>query len=258
MRSLSGIFTSSLGQKLIMALTGLFLCLFLVVHLIGNFQLLKSDGGFAFNSYTHFMTSNPLIKVVSIVTYLAILYHAVKGLSLVLSNRSARKSRYAVNASAENSHWTSRNMGILGTIILVFIVIHLANFWYELKFGHVPTTKYIHYEVDGIAKSQIYADDFFNKLQPDVKERINFIRVEVYPDLYKVVKTTFREWWYVLLYVVSMFAISFHLWHGFKSAFQSLGINHPAYNRAIHLLGNAFAVLIPLGFALITIIIYIS
>ena len=258
MSNFSKMFSSSLGQKVIMALTGLFLCLFLVVHLIGNFQLLKDDYGFAFNSYSKFMTTFPLIKVVSYANYVAILFHAVKGISLVFKNREARKSKYVVDGSWANSHWTSRYMGILGTIILVFLVIHMSNFWYEMKFGHLPEQKYIHYEVNGVAKVEPYSEDFFNKVTPEVKEQINFIRVEVYKDLFKTVNATFTQWWYVLLYVVSMLAIGFHLWHGFKSAFQSLGINHPAYNKGIQTLGYGFAVLVPLAFALIPLIIFFA
>lgn len=256
MSSLNKMFSSSLGKKVIMSLTGLFLCLFLVIHLLGNFQLLKADDGFAFNSYTKFMTTNPLIKIASYITYLAILFHAIRGLLLVKSNRDSRKSKYVVDGSWANSHWTSRYMGVLGTIVLAFIVIHLSDFWYEMKFGDLPQAKYIHYEVDGESMVQPYADDFFNTIKPEVKDKINFIRVEVYKDLYKEVNTTFHEWWYVLIYVLSMLAISFHLWHGFKSAFQTLGINHPTYNKFISNLGYAFAVLIPAGFAIIPLLVY--
>src|SRR6187200_3003564 len=121
--------TSTLGRKLLMALTGLFLILFLVVHLIGNLQLLKDDGGKAFNIYAQFMTSNPLIKIVSYLNYALILIHIIWALMLSRKNSSARGPQgYAV--SKNSSHWTSRNMGILGTLILLFLVFHLSGFWW--------------------------------------------------------------------------------------------------------------------------------
>src|SRR5438477_12369983 len=123
------LFNSSLGQKLIMALTGLFLCLFLVVHVSGNLQLFKNDSGLAFNQYSVFMTTNPLIKAISYILYATILYHAYKGLVLAWKNQKARPVKYAAFDGKANSPWASRNMGILGTIILVFIIIHMNDFW---------------------------------------------------------------------------------------------------------------------------------
>jgi succinate dehydrogenase / fumarate reductase cytochrome b subunit len=119
--------SSTLGRKLLMALTGLFLILFLVVHLIGNLQLLKADGGQAFNVYAKFMTSNPLIVVISYVNYAFILLHIIWAILLTSRNRSARGPEgYAVVKNS--SPWTSRNMGILGTFIFIFLVIHLKGF----------------------------------------------------------------------------------------------------------------------------------
>ena len=123
--------SSTLGRKLLMALTGLFLILFLVIHLIGNLQLLKDDGGEAFNVYAQFMTSNPLIVIISYVNYACILAHILWALLLTLRNRGARGNvGYAVVKNS--SPWTSRNMGILGTFVLIFLVIHLKGFWYEM------------------------------------------------------------------------------------------------------------------------------
>src|SRR5688572_7775103 len=131
--------TSTLGRKLMMALTGLFLILFLIVHLIGNLQLLHSDGGKAFNVYAKFMTSNPLIKTVSYVNYACILVHVIWALRLTIHNRKARGAQgYAVSNSS--SPWTSRSMGVLGTLILIFLVIHLRGFWAEMHWGVVIKT----------------------------------------------------------------------------------------------------------------------
>lgn len=207
-----------------MALTGLFLILFLAVHLTGNLQLLKSDGGRAFNIYTKFMTTNPLIKIIGYVNYTFILIHIIWAIILTRKNRAARGTEgYAV--SKNSSHWTSRNMGILGTFIALFLVIHLRGFWYEMHWGGIATTNY-----DGVA----------------------------YKDLYAVVDAAYSQWWYVLIYVVSMLLLAFHLFHGFGSAFQTLGLNHVKYNPIIRFAGVAFAIIVPALFALIPIVMFFN
>jgi len=133
MKWLINFFTSSIGRKLIMSLTGLFLILFLVVHLAGNLQLLKNDGGASFNEYAYFMTSNPLIKFIGLGNYFFILLHAIMGLLLWSKNKSAKGSKYAVRSNAKVS-WASKNMALLGTLILAFIFIHMGDFWYKMKF----------------------------------------------------------------------------------------------------------------------------
>ncbi len=219
------LFTSSLGRKLVMALTGLFLILFLVVHLSGNFQLLKDDGGKAFNVYAEFMTTNPVIKVISYGNYTFILLHIFLALVLTRKNRAARGSeRYKVT-SGKSSAWSSRNMGILGTIILIFLVIHLKDFWAQMHWGGIPKANY-----DG----------------REVK------------DLYAIVALAFSQRWYVALYVVCMAGLGFHLWHGFASAFQTLGLNHVKYNPIIHFVGKAFAIIVPALFALIPIMMFLK
>jgi len=219
----TSLLSSTLGRKLLMALTGLFLILFLVVHLIGNLQLLKNDGGEAFNIYAQFMTSNPLIKTVSYVNYTFIILHVVWAIILSRRNRIARGSKgYAINKNS--SEWTSRNMGILGTFIFIFLVIHLKGFWYEMHWGGIAVENY-----DG----------------KEVK------------DLYAVVAAAYSQVWYVAVYVVSMLLLSFHLWHGFASAFQTLGLNHTKYNPIIKFVGRAFAIVVPVGFALIPILMFL-
>jgi len=219
------LFTSSLGRKLVMALTGLFLILFLVVHLSGNFQLLKDDGGKAFNVYAEFMTTNPVIKVISYGNYTFILLHIFLALVLTRKNRAARGSERYKLTSGKSSAWSSRNMGILGTIILIFLVIHLKDFWAQMHWGGIPKANY-----DG----------------REVK------------DLYAIVALAFSQRWYVALYVVCMAGLGFHLWHGFASAFQTLGLNHVKYNPIIHFVGKAFAILVPALFALIPIIMFLK
>ena len=217
-------FTSSIGRKWIMSLTGLFLILFLLVHLAGNWQLLNNDGGEQFNKYAKFMTANPLIKVISIGNYFFILLHALQGILIWVRNRKARGSRYAV-ASKSTSSFPSRNMAGLGTVILLFILIHLWQFWFQMKFGTLEMASYEGYD--------------------PVK------------NLYIPVAYAFSQWWYVLFYVLCMAVIAMHLWHGFQSAFQTLGLNHKKYTPFIRFLGRAYSLVIPIGFAIIPVWFYL-
>jgi len=214
-----GLFKSSLGRKYLMALSGLFLCTFLIVHCIGNMQLFKDDGGQAFNEYTYFMTHNPLIKIVAYVNYALILLHVINGFILLSANKKARPQAYANVDQSKSSTWSSRNMGILGTLILVFLIVHMRSFWFEMKFGSIPLINY-----DG---SEI-----------------------TYKDMYKIVVEAFTQAWYVVLYVICMIALAFHLFHGFQSAFQTFGINHHRYTPVIKVIGvGVFAIIIPALFA---------
>lgn len=210
-----------------MSLTGLFLIIFLVVHLIGNLQLLMDDGGRQFNLYAKFMTTNPLIKVTSYGLYFFILLHAVQGILLWLKNKGAKGSSYAVNNTRATGTVAgfAKNMGWLGIIISVFLVIHMFQFWLQMKLGNVEMANY-----DGV----------------EVK------------NLYLPVKEVFSNIGFVIFYILSMVVIAFHLWHGFQSSFQSLGLNHKKYTPFIQLLGKAYAILIPLGFASIPILFFLK
>ena len=200
-----------------MALTGLFLIAFLIVHLIGNLQLLRDDHGQAFNTYAEFMGTNGLIQIISKVNFTLILMHALWGLFLTIKNRAARGPQGYVVVK-NSSPWTSRNMGILGTLVLIFLVVHIKDFYAQVHFGTVPPVEY-----DG----------------KQVK------------DLYTIVSEWFNVGWYVALYVFCMGALGFHLWHGFESAFQTLGLNHPKYTPIIKFIGRTFSVVVPALFAII-------
>jgi succinate dehydrogenase / fumarate reductase, cytochrome b subunit len=228
----SALLKSSLAKKYWMAFTGLFLCVFLVGHLAGNLQLLISGAGARdqFNEYALFMTTNPVVRLLSIVTFASILFHVIDGILLTVKNRKARPQGYVNFKPSANTKWPSRNMGVLGTVILVFIVIHLINFWGEMKFGGLDNTVY---------------------------ETANG---ETVKDLYTLTIKTFQdaEWGLVwaFAYLISMIAIGLHLYHGFGSGFQSLGINHPKYNNFIRKAGVAFSIIVPLAFAIIPFYIY--
>jgi len=216
----SSFLTSSIGQKIIMSLTGLFLISFLAVHLIGNLQLLIPDGGEAFNIYAKFMTTNPVIKTTSYLLYAGILLHAIQGILLWRKNMASRNSRYATQKFNEVS-WASRYMGALGTIILIFLILHMWQFWFQMKIGALPLVSYEGYE--------------------GVK------------NLYAPVAEAFSQWYYVVFYVFAMVMIAFHLLHGFQSAFQTLGLNHKKYTPLIKAIGVVYSVAVPLGFAIIPI-----
>lgn len=130
------VFYTSVGRKLVMALTGLFLCLFLLEHLYGNLLLYKLDGGVAFNEYSAFMAGNILIRTVEFGLFAGFIIHILDGLFLTLANRKARPIGYAVNHQAKNSSWFSRNMGLTGSIVFVFLVLHLRTFFFPHRIGH--------------------------------------------------------------------------------------------------------------------------
>ncbi len=242
---------SSIGKKLLMGLTGLFLCTFLIVHLIGNLQLLKHDGGMAFNTYAVFMTSNPLIKFVSYGLYAIILFHAFWGLYLVSQNKKARPVQYAAYNGKANSHWTSRWMGVLGTMILAFLVFHMWGFWAQYKFGEVPYTIYERNLATGEITFANFEGEIAGKMERYISNDTEFTIVK---DLYVVVADAFQELWIVILYVLSMGALAFHLVHGFSSSFQTLGVHHKKYNALIKGIGVwVFGVIIPILFAIMPI-----
>ena len=220
-------FLSSLSKKYFMAATGLFLCIFLIGHLAGNLQLFLTgeEGKLQFNEYALFMTTFPAVKILSYLTYFSIIFHAIDGILLTIKNRNARPTRYAYSRPDKNTNFPARNMAILGSLILVFIVLHLSNFWVTMHWG----------ELD----SDIWLDANGNR------------------DLHAVVVRSFKQLWYVIVYVVCMIVLGFHLWHGFQSGFQSLGLNHPRYTPIIKKTGVAFSIIVPALFAAIPVFIYL-
>lgn len=253
------LFNTSIGKKVIMAVTGLFICLFLVVHVAGNYQLFKSDSGLAFNKYAVIMTTNPFIKTISYVLYITILIHAIRGIMIEIENRRARPIKYAKYDGNANSRWASRNMGILGTIIMVFLVVHMHDFWYNYKFGYTPYTLYkTELSTGNMVEAKDMGPEF--KMGSKMEEMLaGDYKYVIVKDLYKEVKNEFTQWWWVAFYVLCMGAVSFHLFHGFRSGFQSLGLNSRRYNPIYQTLGTwVFAILIPISFAAMPIYFFIN
>jgi succinate dehydrogenase / fumarate reductase cytochrome b subunit len=279
----SALLKSSLAKKYWMALTGLFLCLFLIGHLAGNLQLIFSDADH-FNQYALFMTTNPAVKVLSYLTYFSILFHAFDGILLTVQNVKARPIAYAKNKPETNTKWASRNMAILGTLILIFIVTHMVSFWGRMHFDKdmpiqkfvveremapgMPKMKQEYYvttswgqeryfpvhNVDG--KNLVLEGTGIYAVSGDKKVKL----FEVYKDLYQITVAFFQDakygLIYTILYVISMVVLAFHLSHGFASAFQSMGWNHRKYNGFIRNFGLLFSVAVPLLFAIIPLYIH--
>ncbi|OPB85050.1 succinate dehydrogenase cytochrome b subunit [Elizabethkingia occulta] len=214
---------NTLSRKMLMCLTGLFLGFFLLIHFLGNLQLFlpQEQAHLQFNAYSHFLSGNIVIKIVSLVLYTSILLHAIDGLVITIKNKKSGGT-YQSDRRGRASKWYSRNMGILGTLILIFLVIHFQNFWYVYKFGSLPL------------------DDKGNK------------------DLYILVITVFKEWWYVVIYVISMIALCYHLIHGIYSAVRTLGLFHPKYVKWIKIAGIAYSVIISVGFALMPVYVFLT
>ncbi|RCH54242.1 succinate dehydrogenase [Mucilaginibacter hurinus] len=256
-------FNSSLGKKLIMALTGLFLCTFLIVHLSGNLSLFNHDHGYAFNAYANFMTHFPPIRVVSYLLYLSIIVHSVYALILTINNRKARPVSYASGNDSPQS-WSAKNMGILGSILLVFIVIHMKDFWFkyhqeDFSENAEYVIPYKEYKKDLVSGELLSARD----LPPGKYNYAVFtegnVETMIAKDLYQTVEIAFKQWWYVLFYVVALGALSFHLLHGFQSSFRTLGWVHRRYNGIIYQIGVwLFAIIIPLGFAAMPVVYYLT
>lgn len=281
----SALLKSSIAKKYWMALTGLFLCLFLAGHLAGNLQLLVPNNALNFNQYALFMTSNPAVKLLSYLTYISILFHAIDGILLTIQNKKARPIGYA-KTDGSSSSFASRNMAVLGTIILVFIATHMVNFWAKMHFDkkmpimtktievqgqkqnfYVGTQVGQYFPVDQVAKEGEKMDQTMMPKQFVIKNRTELYysqadvkTADLYKDLYKITLDFFKDAKYGLYftigYVLAMLALSFHLWHGFQSAFQSIGVNSSKLTPAIKFFGRAFAIVVPLLFAIIPVILH--
>lgn len=201
-----------------MALTGLFLITFLVVHASINAMIFANDGGVTFNTWAHFFGSNILIRTMEIVLFLGLIIHAVDGLMLWAENRTARPVKYAMEKGGANRRWYSASMGILGTLILLFLIVHLWHFW--VKSRHI------------VGNLEPYGLDAAGQ-----------------ENLFALMVETFKNPWVVVIYMLGCFSLFWHLLHGFKSAFQSLGINHKRYNAIIAACGTAFSIVVPTLFA---------
>lgn len=202
---------SSIGKKFMMAVTGSFLLIFLIVHLVGNITLFF--GPVAFNTYVSALdTIKPLIRVIEVVLLAVFILHIFNGIRLWIENKRARGITYKINGSPENSTLFSRTMFVTGSIVFIFLILHLGTFFWR-----------------------------FNVYDP--------LGYATHHQYYDVVVYFFNIWWYAILYVIAVLLLGFHLNHGFQSAFQTFGWNHKKYFPLIQKIGTVYAIIMALGFA---------
>jgi succinate dehydrogenase / fumarate reductase, cytochrome b subunit len=201
------------------SLTGLFLCFFLVIHLFGNLQLLLPEdvARWRSNFYSKLLSENILIQIISYVLFASIVAHLIYALAISVHNKRSSDDRRSVS-----SNWYARKMGLLGTILLFFFIIHLRDFWYQLQFGHVPLDK------DGQT------------------------------DMYRLVVTVYQDGWYVLIYVLCMVALGYHLLHGSFSAARTLGFYNARYAHWVKIAAWIYSIGISAGFAIIPVYIHFA
>ncbi|KXX72100.1 succinate dehydrogenase cytochrome b subunit [Flammeovirga sp. SJP92] len=217
--------SSTIGRKIMMSLSGILLILFLAGHVSGNMTLLFGKAE-AFNVYAHFMSTNPAVQFIATVFKAFFVAHIVYAIILTAQNKKARGGE-AYKVTNKDGSQVSKYMGVLGSVIAVFLVVHLAQYWavmHELR-GEISTTT-----IDGV----------------------------VMKDLYSVVAVSYANPMIVAAYVISMFVLAFHLWHGFASAFQTLGLNNKRYTPIIALLGKAYSIIVPALFGAIPVVMFLN
>ncbi|MEI7980049.1 MAG: succinate dehydrogenase cytochrome b subunit [Bacteroidota bacterium] len=208
---------SSITKKIWMAFLGLFLMIFLVVHLGINLCLLRGDGGAWFTAAAYFMGTNYIVKVFELVLFAGFIFHILIGIILQVQNWMARPVRYRVN-NKSYTPFLSKYMIYTGGIVMIFLIIHFMNFYF-IKLGWVSN--------------------------PHISEGE--------PDFFLIAQELFVQPIYSFLYIVLFIVLGFHLNHAFQAAWQTLGVNHPQYNNFIRWFGTLYAILIPLGFIIIPI-----
>lgn len=214
-------FTSSIGKKFAMGLTGLFLITFLIVHAGINSCIFVNDNGETFNAAAHFMSHNWVIRIMELGLFAGLIIHIIQGLLLWKQNNAARPVKYNQSDANKNSKWFSRSMGLLGTLLLIFLVVHISKFFLETKVA-------------------LYGGG------------------DAEHNLYNSMKVEFTNWWIVVIYLFGVISLFWHLLHGFSSAFQTMGINHKRYTPIIKSIGIGYTVIICLLFALMPLAFYFN
>jgi succinate dehydrogenase / fumarate reductase cytochrome b subunit len=221
----SEFFSSSIGKKFIMSLTGIFLISFLVVHVGVNACIWANDDGKMFNLASHFMATTVVIRIVEVGLFAGLILHIVQGLVLEVQNRSRRKTGYAVPMGNRGSKWYSRSMGLLGTLLLFFLIIHLSHFWVPSRFTDLPATEYNGKEV-----------------------------ANQYAEIVRIFQNPVVD----VLYVLGCLSLMYHLLQGFQSAFRTLGVPNGKYMSLIKGVGFGFSIIISLAFAMMPLSVYLG
>jgi len=218
--------TASVGRKFLMSLTGLFLIMFLLVHMSINLLLIFDDSGDLFNIAAHFMATNPLIKIIEPVLALRFVIHILWSVLITLQNIKARPVKYLQSQQGINSTWASRNMFILGAMLFIYIGIHLYNFWWKMKFAGDPLLEHITVMQAGAP-----------------------VEME---NAYALVSNLFKESLvYDLIYIAGGILLGLHVSHGFWSAFQTIGLNNVVWRKRLFVLANIIGIIFALGFSVI-------
>lgn len=225
---MSNLFCSSVGKKLVMSISGLFLIVFLFVHLLLNSFLLIPDGGEMYNAGAHFMATNPMIKVMEPVLALGFIVHIIYAMILSRQNAKARGNvGYASGNNTKGVSWMSKNMLILGLTVLAFLVLHIAHFYVKMKFtGH--------------------------ELLTETTIKVAGVETEV-ENAYALVNFTFSQLWIVVVYALASIGLAYHLMHGFWSAFQTIGFSNNVWRQRLNVIGAIVAWVVGLGFATIAV-----
>lgn len=235
----SEFFTSSVGKKLVMGLSGLFLISFLVVHVGLNACIWANDGGVMFNKAAHFMGSNWVPRVLEIGLFAGFLLHIIQGFALEFQNRSKRKIGYQVPMGSKGSRWYSKSMGLLGTLLLLFLIMHISHFW-------VPS------RITGLEEMHI---DITNGSIVSA----GAANAKEYHDLFGKMKAVFTDNpVVVILYILGCISLAWHLLHGFQSAFRTLGVSNSRYIKLIQALGAGFSIIVPFAFAMMPVSFYLG
>jgi succinate dehydrogenase / fumarate reductase, cytochrome b subunit len=212
--SQSGVLGSSIARKVAMALSGLFLILFLTQHLFINSTSLFGEE--TFNMISHFMGNNPLVQyIIQPILIVGVLFHFIMGFVLDFKNRSSRPVGYAKYNGGANASWASRNMIISGLVVLAFLGLHFYDFW-------IPEMQYKYIDVNPLVE-----DRYFHELQEHFESPIR-----------------------TALYCISFVLLALHLWHGFNSSFQSVGFNNK-YSKGLYKFAKGYAIVVPLGFVIV-------
>jgi len=229
-------FTTTIGKKVIMAVTGLLLVGFLTSHLAGNFLLFDSIGGKdSFNDYAHWLITHPLIIPMELGLLAIFLIHLFTAIKVSMQSKAARPERYAVRNNLGESTFASRSMIHTGGLIFIFLILHLVTF----KYGDV-------YYVDGPTAEVVKGAD-----GEIIENAVSTISdSEKKRDLHKTVVEMFAKKWYSLVYIVCMIAMGIHLCHGIRSSFQTLGLNHPRYNCCVKKISCILAIVFAVGYSI--------
>jgi len=225
----SEFFTSSIGKKFVMALTGLFLISFLVIHVGLNACIWVNDNGSTFNRAAHFMGSSLLIRAMEFVLFGGFILHIIQGYVLERKNLARRGVSYKVTVGNKASKWYSRTMGLLGTLLLLFLIMHVYHFWTPSRLGGM-------WNIQPLAETAIDG--------------------KTYHNLYGEMQNIFQSPLIVILYVLGCLSLAYHLIHGFQSAFRTLGVHNHRYLKLLNGFGKVFSVLIAIAFAMMPITIH--